>query len=249
MHCRRRVLRRQLEDTYELMMRLRRSSSAVDICAGVLNYAGRVGATSLLAGLMPPPALSNSEQIGHVLLDAWPRAWSERYFSGGYLYRDPTIRLVRAGVPSFMWGEIDTFGVTAPPEKAVMSEAAQFKLRQGFTISLSTVKRQAIGFSFAGERLELDDYQRLTLELVSAYAVGSAIVLIEHGDNHDIRLSPRQLDVLRWASEGLKVEEIADRLSISTHTADMHLRIVRERLGVSNTIHAVAEAFRRGIIS
>lgn len=80
-----------------------------------------------------------------------------------------------------------------------MSEAAQFKLRQGFTISLSTVKRQAIGFSFAGERLELDDYQRLTLELVSAYAVGSAIVLIEHGDNHDSRLSPRQLDVLRWA--------------------------------------------------
>ena len=230
-------------------MRLRRCPSVADICGSVLEFAGRVGATSVLAGLMPPPALSKSEQIGHILLDAWPREWSERYFSGGYLYRDPTIRLVRAGVPSFVWGEIDAFGMTAPREKAVMSEAAEFRLRRGFTISLSTVKRQPIGFSLAGEHLEVDGRERLTLELVSAYAVGSAMVIIEDGISPDIRLSPRQLDVLRWASEGLKVEEIADRLSISTHTADMHLRIVRERLGVSNTIHAVAEAFRRGMIS
>lgn len=245
----RRIWRRGLEDTYQLMMRLRRCSSAADICAGVLQFAGRVGATNLLAGVIPPPALSRTEQLGHVLLHSWPREWSERYFSSGYLYRDPTIRLVREGVPSFMWSEIGTLGVTTLPEKAVMGEATESKLRQGFTIALSTVKRHPIGFSLAGERLQVDHCERLILELVSAYALGCVIVLIEDNENREIRLSPRQIDVLRWASEGFKIEEIADRLSISAHTADMHLRIVRERLGASNTVQAVAEAFRHGIIS
>lgn len=247
--CSRRICRRRLEDTYQLMIRLRRCSSAADICAGVLEFAGRVGATHVLAGVIPPPALSKAEQLGHVLLDSWPREWSERYFSSGYLYRDPTIRLVRRYVPSFMWREIDTFGMTTSPEKVVMHEATEFKLRQGITISLSTVNRHSIGFSLAGERLEVDDNERLTLELVSAYAVGSAIALVGDEGIRAIRLSPRQLEVLRWAAEGLKNDQIADRLAISTHTADMHLRAVREKLGVTNTVHAVAEAFRLGILS
>lgn len=129
-----------------------------------------------------------------------------------------------------------------------MSEATEFRLLQGLTIALSTVERQPIGISIAGERLEFSQRERLSLELVSAYAAGCAIVLIEGGLQPEIRLSPRQLDVLRWASEGLKAEDIADRLSISAHTAEMHLRVIREKLGVANTVHAVAQALRLGLI-
>ncbi|WP_348627204.1 helix-turn-helix transcriptional regulator [Mesorhizobium sp. WSM2561] len=64
-----------------------------------------------------------------------------------------------------------------------------------------------------------------------------------------VRLSPRQQDVLRCAAEGLTVDRIADRLTISRNTADTHLRSVRERLGVTNNVHAVAKAFRLGLIS
>lgn len=244
-----RIWRERLAETYELMSRLRRCPSAVDICAGVLEFASSIGATNLLAGVIPPPAASRNEQLSHVLLGSWPPEWSERYFSSGYLYRDPTIRLVREGAPSFMWSELENVCRTTLQEKSVMSEATEFRLRQGFTIALSTIERQPIGFSIAGERLEVDQRQRLTLELVSAYAVGCAIVLVEGSPRRGIRLSPRQLDVLLWASEGLTVDQIADRLTISSHTADMHLRAVRDKLGVASTVHAVAEAFRLGIIT
>jgi LuxR family quorum sensing-dependent transcriptional regulator len=231
------------------MKHLRRCSSGDDICAWVLNYVRSVGATNVLAGVIPPPALSTAEQLSHVLLAAWPQEWSKRYFSGGYIYRDPTIRLVRQGTPAFMWSEIGSLCSPTLAEKALMSEATSFHLHQGFTVTLSTIERQRIGFSIAGERLEIDPYQRLTLELVSAYAIGSAIILTGGNEDRERHLSRRQLEVLHWASEGLTVEHIADRLGISCHTAEMHLRNVREKLGVASTLHAVAEAFRLGIIS
>lgn len=129
-----------------------------------------------------------------------------------------------------------------------MSEAKEFGLQHGLTMALSTVERQAVGFSVAGERLEVDPHDRLTLELVCAYALGCAIVLTEGRQNRAPQMSKRQIDVLHWASEGLTVDQTADRLGISCHTADMHLRAVREKLGVTSTIHAVAEAFRLGLI-
>lgn len=231
------------------MNRLRRCSSTTEICASVLKFAGPVGATNLLAGMIPSPGVSRSAQLSHVLLDSWPQEWSARYFSRGYLYRDPTIRLVRDGAPAFQWSELGVNRAVTPTENNIMSEATEFRLRDGFTTSMLTAERWPVGFSVAGERLELDQYERRTLELVCAFAVGCAIVLVEDVRDREVRLTARQLDVLRWAAEGLTIEQIADRLTISAHTADTHLRAVRERLGVTNTVQAVAEAFRLGIIS
>lgn len=193
--------------------------------------------------------MSRSAQLSHVLLDSWPREWSHRYFSRGYLYRDPAIRLVRDGAPAFLWSELAAGDALTATESRIMSEATEFRLRDGLTTSMLTAERRPVGFSVAGERLELDPYERRTLELVCTFAVGCAIVLVEGVRGHDVQLMRRQLDVLRWAAEGLTFQQIADRLTISVHTADSHLRAVRERLGVTNTVQAVAEAFRLGMIS
>lgn len=137
-----------------------------------------------------------------------------------------------------------------PVGRRIMDEATEFKLCEGFTIPFATLERQAVGFSVAGEKLDPDPHDRLAFQFVAAYAFGCAAVLADRKRNtRPARLSPRQQDVLRWASEGLTVDEIADHLNISRNTADTHLRLVRERLGVTSTIHAVAEAFRRGLIA
>lgn len=131
-----------------------------------------------------------------------------------------------------------------------MNEATEFDLSDGFTVAFSTIERLPVGVSIAGKKLEADPIQRMAFQLVAACAFGSASVLVrgERPRKH-IQLSRRQLDVLHWAAEGLTVDQIAGRLTISSNTADTHLRIVRNRLGVTSTIHAVAEAFRLGLIS
>lgn len=238
-----------LDDTHEIFSSLHKSSSTEGIIANVIKVANRFGGTNLLTGVIPHYGLSKTSQLSHVLLDLWPREWSQRYFARGYLYRDPTICLLRQGASSFLWSELKLHKHCSLLEQSVMDEASDFHLRNGFTVLFATVERQPIGFSIAGERLEIDSRERFILELVSAYAIGCALVLLRGNEVREIRLTPRQLDALRWASEGLKTEEIAERLSITIHTADMHLRAVRAKLGVANTVHAVAEAFRLRIIS
>ncbi|MER9136095.1 LuxR family transcriptional regulator [Mesorhizobium sp. M0830] len=204
----------------------------------------------MLAGPIPPPHALRREQLAHVLLDAWPEQWSERYFSQGYLYRDPTIQLVSRGSSPFRWSEMNQMGAVRPFGRRIMDEATEFKLCEGFTIPFATLERQVVGFSVAGEKLDPDPHDRLAFQFVAACAFGCAAILADGKRiSKPVRLSPRQQDVLRWASEGLTVDQIADHLSISRNTADTHLRLVRERLGVTSTIHAVAEAFRLGLIA
>lgn len=242
--------RRKLDETYTFMASIQHSRSTKDVGDALLSFAGKFGTTNILAGVIPPSSASRREQLSHVLLNHWPAEWSDRYFSNGYLYRDPTIRLVARGCQPFSWRDIGNLGELWPSGRRVMDEAAEFGLREGLTFSFLTVERQRVGLSIAGEKLELPPGDQDAFLLVAAYAFGKAVVLTEeNGQTERVGLSPRQHDVLQWASLGLPVEAIADRLGISSHTADSHLRAARERLGVQNTVHAVAEAFRLGLIA
>ncbi|TGT46315.1 LuxR family transcriptional regulator [Mesorhizobium sp. M8A.F.Ca.ET.165.01.1.1] len=244
------VWRRRLYDTFEFLNDFRKSSTQQQLCRSLLGYAKRFGATNLLAGPIPPPHALRHEQVSHVLLDAWPEQWSARYFSKGYLFRDPTIQLVNRGNAPFLWSEIDKVSRVGPFGRRVMEEATEFKLCEGLTIPFATLEGQPVGFSIAGEKLDPDPHDRLAFQFVAACAFGCAANLADRKwDSKPVRLSPRQRDVLSWASEGFTVDEIADRLGISRNTADTHLRSARERLGVANTVHAVAEAFRHGLIA
>jgi DNA-binding NarL/FixJ family response regulator len=61
-------------------------------------------------------------------------------------------------------------------------------------------------------------------------------------------LTSREEDVLRYLVKGLIKKEIADELSISQHTVDMHLRSVYRKLHVRSQTEAVSKALRQGIV-
>lgn len=61
-------------------------------------------------------------------------------------------------------------------------------------------------------------------------------------------LTTREEDVLRYLVKGLIKKEIAEELSISQHTVDMHLRSVYRKLHVRSQTEAVSKALRQGIV-
>jgi two-component system nitrate/nitrite response regulator NarL len=102
-----------------------------------------------------------------------------------------------------------------------------------------------------------------------ASAIGDAVVAVARGQSvfppelqtglaSEIRmrsdladrplLSPRELDVLRLAADGLSVGEIATQLHLSAATVKSHLQHVYEKLEVSDRAAAVAQAMRRGLL-
>lgn len=61
-------------------------------------------------------------------------------------------------------------------------------------------------------------------------------------------LSKKELEVLRWASQGKTVWEISVIREISPATVKFHLSNIYAKLGVSNRAQAVGEAGRRGLL-
>jgi DNA-binding CsgD family transcriptional regulator len=60
------------------------------------------------------------------------------------------------------------------------------------------------------------------------------------------QLSPREMEALRLASEGLTNKEIGYRLGISERTVQYHLNSVFNKTGTNSRAEAVAAAFQRG---
>lgn len=235
--------RRRLDETLEVISLLDRARSAVAICEAVLRAASRFGAEHVLAGTVPARGADRRTQRTHVVLDHWPSGWAERYFSRGYLDRDPAIRRVMAAAPPFDWREL---AADDPAERRVLEEAGDFRLRNGFTVPLVTLEGDAAGFSLAGERIELAPKDRGVLTLIATYAMARAILL---GDEAPaITLTPRENEALQWSAEGKTEWEIGEAMGISEHGADKHLRSVRAKLGASSTTHAVALGIRQGLI-
>jgi DNA-binding NarL/FixJ family response regulator len=67
---------------------------------------------------------------------------------------------------------------------------------------------------------------------------------VEHTDP----LTSREEEVLRYLVKGQIKKEIADNMSISLHTVDMHLRSVYRKLHVRSQTEAVSKALRQGIV-
>lgn len=68
------------------------------------------------------------------------------------------------------------------------------------------------------------------------------------GPRDDYGLTPREREILHGAAEGLVLKEIADRLGMSPHTADTHLRHIYHKLGVNSRAAAVAKALQQRLV-
>jgi DNA-binding CsgD family transcriptional regulator len=64
----------------------------------------------------------------------------------------------------------------------------------------------------------------------------------------NVRLTPRQTEVLQLLGEGLSTEAIARRLGIAVETARNHIRGVLRGLGVHSRLEAVIEGRERGLL-
>jgi len=181
-------------------------------------------------------------------MSAWPEEWARRYFSHGYLFRDPTIGQVQRAAAPFLWSELEPAYKGDVAARRVMAEAGEFNLREGYTIPLVTLEGDIAGFSLAGEHLEIAPEERPMLALVATYALGRALPLRQSPKRPVAELTPREQEALQWAAEGFSDGDISQRMGISEHGVDKHMRTVRAKLGATSRTHAVAEALRQNLI-
>ncbi|WP_140626997.1 helix-turn-helix transcriptional regulator [Methylibium rhizosphaerae] len=99
----------------------------------------------------------------------------------------------------------------------------------------------------------LMEQQRMAADLClfTAYAQQSALQLFGAREvvGSPARLSPRELEVLRWTMAGKTAWEVGAILGISEQTVVRHLGHAAQKLGCVNKVQAVARALQLGLIA
>jgi DNA-binding NarL/FixJ family response regulator len=119
---------------------------------------------------------------------------------------------------------------------------------------VEAISNGAAGYLLKGSSLEM------IVESLKSIVVGGAPInpqiarkILEvfahtHTGNNDYGLTPREKQVLLHLVEGLQMKQIADRMYITFHTVDKHLRSIYAKLQVPSRSLAIAKALKENLL-
>jgi len=158
-------------------------------------------------------------------------------------------RLQCSTVP-FFW-DIEMLSEARPKEEAEIANQLfnDYDMTEGvfFPIHRCHSDPLAIGFSFKDQALGLS--QIAELQFLASHAGETFGPKILHKKEPATVLSPREKECLKWTADGRTSTEIGRILSISEHTVNHHLYGGMQKLAATNRMHAVAIAFRSGLLN
>lgn len=125
----------------------------------------------------------------------------------------------------------------------------------GVIIPLRLMRKHSFGGIFIGaadstksESQRYIAHQFQEIILLGLHLDAALVTLATSKEVLDINLSPREVDCLHYLAQGLLNDRIAEKLKISTHTVEYHIRNARLKLVCRTREQALAKAVSLGIL-
>jgi len=178
-----------------------------------------------------------------------PKGWWDEYAAMARREFDPGVMMARASLMACTWTEtrqmLDPIGIDQWPYEL----ALKYGVRDLLTCA---VGRRWIVAYWAARPLGpvLTPPLRIVLQAAAGFAALRLEQVAEHAPSDDerVRLTPRELAVLRLVSLGRTTEDTAKLLGLGEETIRSHLKKAQGKLGALNRTHAAAEAIRQQLI-
>ena len=234
---------REALDFIEGLEAYRRVPDAMDALSTAF---GRFGFETIIVTGLPNPDQRFAQMV---LAKRWPAEWFKLYTSNNYDRVDPVVRLCRQSINPFEWSEAPYDAELEPGAAEVMNRASDFRMSRGFIVPIHGLTGYEAAVSLGGVHLDLNARSKPALHLMAMYAFERIRRLLDPTPYPPARLTPREREVISWASQGKSAWEIGEILHITQRTAEEHLATAARKLGAVNRTHAVAIAIRQKIIS
>ncbi|MEQ9109643.1 MAG: LuxR family transcriptional regulator [Rhodospirillaceae bacterium] len=182
-------------------------------------------------------------------------SWTEHYIKENYATSDPVVTdAFKARLP-IVWDEGYRISTLTSDEAQMMADAHDFGIERGLAVPIhgpagelgmlclySDIK----GSKFTAHVTET----KHDLHLLANYAHSVAQSKLRTLDTpKPIALTDREIEILRWTTDGKTAWEIGSILSISERTVNFHLQNAMVKFGVHNKTHAAAKAMSYGMLS
>lgn len=193
------------------------------------------------------------------LASRWPARWPEVYVEKRYITLDPTIRYIARASGGFRWRDALRAYKNDPQSRRMeqmMRDAAAYGLKDGYVFPVYGRRGLLGNLTIGGKAIDLSP-----VEIALFDQVGKQLFFEldrfanndeEDGDNSPpeiVKFTRREREVLQFLAEGNTSQEIGKILKLSSHTVDWYMNGIQEKLQARNRQHAVALAFRQGLVS
>lgn len=193
-----------------------------------------------------------------LLAGRWPKGWPETYIRKRYMQVDPTVRYLGHAQTGFRWRDTLAAFRLSPHRKRMermMVDARQNGLEDGYMFPVHGRRGLLGSLSLGGRPVDLESVE---IALFDSIARRLYWKLLLAGDPEeaarlsavvDVELTRREMEALSLLAEGMTSHDIGRVLGISSHTVDWYMNGIQEKLGARNRHHAIAIAFRLGLVS
>ena len=93
-----------------------------------------------------------------------------------------------------------------------------------------------------------DQSENLPVRVQMKHCITGEIIPIKIEEEDAFALTPREKEILTFASQGFSSKEIAEKLFISTYTVNRHRQNIREKFNAESLIEAIDIARRKGVL-
>jgi len=217
----------------------------------VIRFAQGLGFETVSATAVLDHSVNESE---FDTVDNTPQAW-HNYFNDRSVWRvDPVMQHCKRNSVPIVWSQ-DTYVERGLGQ--LWEEQAQFGYRCGIGLALHMPEGRHFLFGVDCNADLPRDSALLTrmvadIQLFAVYAQEAAwrVILPKEQDVSSIhvRLTPRELECLRWTMDGKTAWEVGGLLGIAERTAVLHISNAMRKLDCGSKHQAVLKALRLGLI-
>lgn len=182
----------------------------------------------------------------------YPADWMAHYLANRYQYIDPVVLEAQRSHLPFAWRFLTNRpGNLSPQQRKLFAEAAEFGIRDGFTIPFHTAEGATAVLSFAFGSVEqlkevMTAQSRLKLLAVYYHTAVERLLDVEVPEDE---LSSIERQCLTGIANGHSLWEISGRIHRPEPDVAGALRSAREKLGTATTAQAIAKAITQGLIA
>lgn len=185
----------------------------------------------------------------------YPTAWIDHYDERDYFFVDPSLQAAWRNYLPFRWDQLDRKGGLSRQQTELFRDAEDIGMMSGVTIPIHGPADGLSALSLASNMppAELDarwDELRVDLFAVAAFTHEAIVdAATKPSSEPQVHLSSRELECLKWTSEGKTTWEVSRILNLSEDTTRFYLREASKKFGVHSKHHAVVKAIGAGLIS
>lgn len=137
----------------------------------------------------------------------------------------------------------------------MMVDSMKYGLESGYIFPVHGRRGLLGNLSIGGRHVDLSPLEMIQFDAMAKNVFWRLLELTDPIINDeltstvDVQLTRREMEALSYLADGMTSIEIAAVLKLSNHTVDWYMNALQIKLKAKNRHHAVAIAFRLGLIS